>query len=111
MCTAWDASGTLFACGTTACKTHVWSVKEAALRSKAPGAAPSAIRGAPTAGGHLHDVTSCAFSRSGAFCLPRRATARPRSGSAGFGRKTSERSKRRKNRLEARRTSGGCAAC
>ena len=70
MCTAWDASGTLFACGTTACKTHVWSVKEAALRSKAPGAlAPSAIRGAPTAGGHLHDVTSCAFSRSGAFLL------------------------------------------
>ena len=114
MCTAWDASGTLFACGTTACKTHVWSVKEAALRSKAPGAlAPAAIRGAPTAGGHLHDVTSCAFSRSGAFLLTaRRATARPRSGSAGFGRKVSERSKRRKkNRLEARRTSGGCAAC
>jgi len=70
MCTAWDASGTLFACGTTACKTHVWSVKEAALRSEAPGAlAPAAIRGAPTAGGHLHDVTSCAFSRSGAFLL------------------------------------------
>ena len=90
MCTAWDASGTLFACGTTACKTHVWSVKEAALRSKAPGAlAPAAIRGAPTAGGHLHDVTSRARFRARApFCSPRRATARPRSGSAGFGRKS-----------------------
>ena len=70
MCTAWNAEGTMFACGTTACKTHVWSVQEAALRSEAPGAlAPAAIRGAPMAGGHLHDVTSCAFSHSGTFLL------------------------------------------
>ena len=113
MCTAWDASGTLFACGTTACKTHVWSVKEAALRSKAPGAlAPRRSAARRRRAGTSTTSRRARFRARAPFCLPRRATARPRSGSAGFGRKTSERSKRRKkNRLEARRTSGGCAAC
>ena len=70
MCTAWSVDGTLFACGTTTCKTHVFSVPESVLTSDKEGAVdPTEINLVPMTGGHLHDVTSCAFSNSGELLL------------------------------------------
>ena len=65
ICAAWSPSGKFFACGTTMCKSHVWSFDVDAARATAGVPDPAMVREMPKVGGHLHDIVSCNFSHSG----------------------------------------------
>ena len=75
MCMVWSKDGTMFACGTTTCKMHMWSIPECVLgddegdETSNARVDPASITFIPMVGGHLHDVTSCAFSNCGELLL------------------------------------------
>jgi len=69
LCAGFSASGELFSCGTTMCKSHVWFLDVATVRASMAVPEPAHVRAMPKIGGHLHDVVSVDFSHSGAFLL------------------------------------------